>query len=173
MTLHRQDEGGATWLLSTGERELLLTLFARPSSPRLPSRLSRTSAGLDEELRSDLAGELEDHRGSIRSRLMALLRGVRRISGKPWEPAVSPAEEPRSLDVASAGWLLHLTTDDREALLQGLNELRLGAWEQLGRPDPPEMPASLSPTSPDLLHWWTLEIASRFQSRILSEVFPE
>ena len=68
-----------------------------------------------------------------------------------------------------SGWILRLTPEDREFLLQALNELRLGAWEQLGRPDPPEVPDDLPPTSPDILHWWSLEISSRFQSRLLSE----
>jgi hypothetical protein len=68
-----------------------------------------------------------------------------------------------------SGWILRLTPEDRESFLQALNELRLGAWEQLGRPDPPEVPADLPLNSPNTLHWWNLEIASRFQGRLISE----
>lgn len=68
-----------------------------------------------------------------------------------------------------SGWILRLTPEDRESCLQALNELRLGAWEQLGRPDPPEVPDDQALDSPNILHWWTLEIASRFQGRLISE----
>ena len=46
MKLHLQDEEGASWLLSPGERNLLLTLFSRPTEPRQPARLSRDSEAL-------------------------------------------------------------------------------------------------------------------------------
>jgi hypothetical protein len=68
-----------------------------------------------------------------------------------------------------SGWILRLTSEDRESFLQALNELRLGAWEQLGRPDPPEVPADLPLNSPNTVHWWNLEITSRFQGRLISE----
>ncbi len=183
MRLHRQDDGSAAWLLSPGERELLLTLFSRPLRSRLPPRLSRTSAALDQQGHPELAAELEGHRGKIRAHLIALLREAVEIHGTPTGSPSSDVPDDGSENPGGdaavpqgsgpAGCLLRLTPEDREAFLQALNELRLGAWEQLGRPDPPEIPDTLTPTSPELLHWWTLEIASRFQSRILAESFPE
>lgn len=158
MKLHLQDEEGASWLLSPGERNLLLTLFSRPTEPRQPARLSRDSEALEARCQADLAGELEQHRVALRSRLVALLRAARPFGSAEGE---------------GAGWLLRLTVEDREGFLQALNELRLGAWEQLGRPDPPEVPPDLADNAPDILHWWTLEIASRFQGRLLSAVDPE
>lgn len=173
MRLHRQDEGGDSWLLSPGERELLLTLVSRTPPPRLPAQLSRTSASLDDQARNELVGELEGHREQTRGHLVKLLRGAVEIPGAAAKPHGTESDGDEAPETTSAAWLLRLTTDDREAFLQVLNELRLAAWEQLGRPDPPEIPDNLSPTSPEILHWWTLEVASRFQGRILAEAFPE
>ena len=169
MRLLRRDDSGASWVLTPGERELLLALFSRPEGPRSSARLSRTSEDLDARARSELVGELEGHRAHVRARLEAMFRTMHEV------PA-SPVAEPGAASPGSAsepGWILPLSAHDRECLLQALNERRLGAWEALGRPDPPEIPDTLSPASPDFLDWWTLVIASRFQGRILSGEFQE
>lgn len=162
MTLQPADEGNegdAAWLLSPGERNLLIALFSRPPEPRDTPRLSRASADLEAQGLEDLADELARHRQALRSRMTAIL------------DAATPVEAGPQTD--GPGWILRLTPDDRETFLQSLNEIRLGAWERLGRPDPPEMPPGLSPDAPELFHWATLEIASRFQGRLLSGIFPE
>ena len=164
MRLHERNDEATSWFLASGERNLLLTLFSRPTEPRQRVQLSRTSKALEEQCQSDLAGELETHRAEVRSRLVMLL-GV----ASPIQTTIQTPTGARE----DSGWILRLTPEDREFLLQALNELRLGAWEQLGRPNPPEVPDHLAPTSPDILHWWNLEISSRFQGRLLSEEFPE
>lgn len=164
MRLHERNDEATSWFLASGERNLLLTLFSRPTEPRQRVQLSRTSDALEEQCQSDLAGELETHRAEVRSRLVMLL-GV----ASPIQMTIQTPTGARE----DSGWILRLTPEDREFLLQALNELRLGAWEQLGRPNPPEFPDDLAPTSPDILHWWNLEISSRFQGRLLSEEFPE
>lgn len=164
MRLHERNSEATSWFLASGERNLLLTLFSRPAEPRQRVQLSRTSEALEEQCQSDLAGELETHRAEVRSRLVMLL-GV----ASPIQTTIQTPTGARE----DSGWILRLTPEDREFLLQALNELRLGAWEQLGRPNPPEVPDDLAPTSPDILHWWNLEISSRFQGRLLSEEFPE
>ncbi len=164
MRLHERNDEATSWFLASGERNLLLTLFSRPTEPRQRVQLSRTSEALEEQCQSDLAGELETHRAEVRSRLVMLL-GV----ASPIQMTIQTATGARE----DSGWILRLTPEDREFFLQALNELRLGAWEQLGRPNPPEVPDDLAPTSPDILHWWNLEISSRFQGRLLSEEFPE
>lgn len=164
MRLHERNSEATSWFLASGERNLLLTLFSRPAEPRQRVQLSRTSEALEEQCQSDLAGELERHRAEVRSRLVMLL-GV----ASPIQTTIQTPNGARE----DSGWILRLTPEDREFLLQALNELRLGAWEQLGRPNPPEVPDDLAPTSPDILHWWNLEISSRFQGRLLSEEFPE
>ena len=113
---------------------------------------------LEEQCQADLAGELEDHSQQIRARLVEV---------------VVDAEQADSADDEGHEWVMSLTREDGEAFLQALNELRLRAWEQLGKPNPPEVPEDLSEDSPDVLHWWTLGIASRFQSKILSAIDPE
>jgi len=158
--LHASDDEGTSWFLSPGERNLLLTLFSRLIDPRQPAQLSRTSEALEELCQSDLAGELEKNRAAVRSRLVVLL-GVAVSAQTTIQTPTGPRED--------AGWILRLTLEDRESFLQALNDMRLGAWEQLGRPDPPEVPDDLAPDSPNILHWWTLEIASRFQGRLLSQ----
>ena len=160
MRLHAIDDEGTSWFVTPGERNLLLTLFSRPIDPRHPPRLSRTSEALEEQCQSDLAGELEKHRAEVRSLLVVLL-GVAVSAQTTIQTPTGPRED--------SGWILRLTSEDRESFLQALNELRLGAWEQLGRPDPPEVSDDLAPDSPNILHWWTLEIASRFQGRLISE----
>lgn len=164
MRLHERNDEATSWFLASGERNLLLTLFSRPTEPRQRVQLSRTSEALEEQCQSDLAGELETHRAEVRSRLVMLL-GV----ASPIQTTIQTPTGARE----DSGWILRLTPEDREFLLQALNELRLGAWEQLGRPNPPEVPDDLAPTSPDILQWWNLEISSRFQGRLLSEEFPE
>ena len=164
MRLLRRDDSGASWLLTPGERELLLALFSRPEGPRSPACLSRTSEDLDARARAELAGELEGHRDHVRARLEALFRTMHEVPASQAESPGAPLEP---------GWILPLTAHDRECLLQALNKRRLGAWEALGRPDPPEIPDTLSPASPDFLDWWTLVIASRFQGCILSGEFQE
>ena len=160
MRLHASDDEGTSWFLSPGERNLLLTLFSRLIDPRQPAQLSSTSEALEELCQSDLVGELETHRAEVRSRLVVLL-GVAVSTQTTIQTPTGPRED--------AGWILRLTLEDRESFLQALNDMRLGAWEQLGRPDPPEVPDDLAPDSPNILHWWTLEIASRFQGRLLSQ----
>jgi hypothetical protein len=164
MRLHERNDEATSWFLASGERNLLLTLFSRPTEPRQRVQLSRTSEALEEQCQSDLAGELETHRAEVRSRLVMLL-----VVASPIQMTIQTATGARE----DSGWILRLTPEDREFFLQALNELRLGAWEQLGRPNPPEVPDDLAPTSPDILHWWNLEISSRFQGRLLSEAFPE
>ena len=160
MRVYERDDEATSWFLASGERNLLLTLLSRPTEPRERARLSRTCETLEEQCQSDLAGELEKHRAEVRSRLVMLL-GVAVSARTTIQTPTGPRED--------SGWILRLTPEDRESFLQALNELRLGAWEQLGRPDPPEVPDDLAPTSPDILHWRNLEVSSRFQGRLLSE----
>lgn len=158
MKLLEKDDAGSLWMLSSRERGLLITLFTHPMAPRQPARMSRNSEALEELCQADLAGELEDHGQQIRARLVEV---------------VVDAEEADSADDEGHEWVMSLTQEDGEAFLQALNELRLRAWEQLGKPNPPEVPEDLSEDSPDVLPWWTLGIASRFQSKILSAIDPE
>jgi hypothetical protein len=71
--------------------------------------------------------------------------------------------EGRAFERAGTAWRLVLEGEDADRLLRVLNELRVGSWVKLGRPDdldrlrPDKMPVALAP-----LHW-LMELTGQFQ----------
>jgi hypothetical protein len=150
MKLLRRDSEGSIWHLRSRERDLLLLLFSRhPAAGRQATRISFTSEDLDRRVTGDLSSHLDEHRAAARGNVLRWLTDATVcVRGK-------------------GGFALTLSPGGLEELLQALNDIRLGAWERLGRPNPPDVPDDLAPESPALAEWWLLDLASGFQGRIL------
>jgi hypothetical protein len=152
MKLISREEDRTLWLILAVDREgLLLLLEAGSTRPGRRPGVSRQSSELNQRLQDDLFECLEEKRLANHSDLTASLRDpLRCVEGK-------------------GGFAWTLTLVEMEQLLQGLNALRISAWERLGCPDPNEGPdlESMELGSEVLLDGWILELASRFQTRVL------
>ena len=69
------------------------------------------------------------------------------------------------------GHLLTLTGEERETLLQVLNDIRVGCWEALGKPEEPQpQTAALSPRE---MQWHSLmHVTAHFQTYLVEEGEP-
>jgi hypothetical protein len=152
MKLISREEDRTLWYIHEVDREgLLLLLEAGSSRPGRRPEVSRESPDLNQRLRDDLSECLEEKRVANHANLAASLRDpLRCVEGK-------------------GGFAWILTHGEMEQLLQGLNAMRISAWERLGCPDPNEGLdlESMELGSEVLLDGWILELASRFQTRVL------
>jgi hypothetical protein len=71
--------------------------------------------------------------------------------------------DPKRLTPDEENWVLKLSEGDMEWLLQILNDIRVGSWILLGSPESPAEALTVA-TAP---HFWALEMADYFQSRLL------
>lgn len=71
-----------------------------------------------------------------------------------------------SLCKSADGWLLTVKMESKETLLQILNDIRIGAWRELGEPDdihqPPDSPAKLQ-------NWSLINLAGYFEECLIGE----
>lgn len=157
MRLLQKDAAGTSWHLAAVERDLMVSLLGLPPGPRSTPRLSRAAPALNEAGGAELAEELERHRASTRSRIVDLL---------------AEASITDRVEEDGPVYLLRFSPAELETFLQVLNEVRLAAWERLGRPDPPDPPDDLSREVPEFRSWFELVVAGRVQGLVLSAVFP-
>ena len=117
------------------------------------NRSLTTDTAVDPQLRAaqedfDLA--LVDHRQELTRALDALLKNP--------EKSVVPPE---------GGQMLILSSSEITLLLQGLNEVRVAAWEHLGSPDF-EITNRPEVTDDNFLFLWAIQATDLFQSFLLS-----
>lgn len=152
MKLLSRDPDRLVFRLTKRDHEALLTVLRLgPLFPRQGRPISRDAAGL-EKLRAaqdDLDAALAEHRRSRVAEVEALI-----------------ADPARCAPLKPSGWKLTLSTAGSEALLQLLNEIRVGAWEKLGAPD---FGAGERPKidEEDLLGLWAFQLSEVFQGVLL------
>lgn len=130
--------------LASGERDLLLQVLQL--YPLIPPAYQRVSKGHTDESKQRLLDEaLIETRMENKSQLQKVLSDSKRL-----------VQDGNS-------WLLKLSEGDLEWLLQIFNEIRVGSWILLGSPES----AVAALTVANAPHFWTLEVADYFQSRLL------
>lgn len=144
MKLHNKTKDGYDFHLASGEKDLLLQVLQL--YPQIPDAYQRVSKGDANESTQRLLDE-------------ALMET--RIENKAQVQAV--LSDPKRLVQAGENWLLKLSEGDLEWLLQVLNDIRVGSWILLGSPESPVEALTVA----NAPHFWALEMADYFQSRLL------
>lgn len=79
---------------------------------------------------------------------------------------LAKALAPENLVATETGWQQELSADEAEWLLQILNNIRVGAWERLGRPDELPRVAQLMSQGANA-HAWLMMLAGDLQMGLL------
>jgi len=133
--------------IGTKERALLLAILGRyPVVPPAHQRLSRENVAAEAQELLDAA--LAEQREANRRKAVEFTKG-------------------RSLFRKSAGgWILSLSAEEIEWLLQVLNDVRVGSWLALGSPDgTAEILAAVNDET--VTHLWAMEMSGQFISVLL------
>lgn len=130
--------------LASGEKDLLLQVLEL--YPQIPAAYQRVSKGDTDEGKQRLLDEaLMETRTENKHQLQKVL------------------SDPKRLVQQEEHWVLKLSESDLEWLLQILNDIRVGSWILLGSPESPVEALTVA----NAPHFWTLEMADYFQSRLL------
>ena len=144
MKLLKKTKDSYAFHLASGEKDLLrqvLQLY-----PLIPAAYQRVSKDDTDESKQRLLDEaLMETRIENKSQLQNLL------------------SDPKRVVQDGGNWLLKVSEGDLEWLLQIFNEIRVGSWILLGSPES----AVAALTVANAPHFWTLEMADFFQSRLL------
>jgi hypothetical protein len=153
MKLILRESDRLVFRLSKREHEALLTTLRMSALFPLGAQpISRDAAAGDvvRSAQEDLNQALSDHRVEQAAGITGLLTDPLRCACQ-----------------ASGGWQLTLGPADSDRLLQVLNEIRVGAWEKLGRPDfekgtRPEI------TEENFLCFWAFQLTDLFEGVLLA-----
>jgi hypothetical protein len=159
MKLVSREADRLVFKLSKREHEALMTtLRLAPLFPRGESPISRDSTKLSEQVPSaqaDLDEALADHR-------LEQTEGITRLLTDP----------KRCSKIGAGAWNLTLTVSDADRMLQVLNEIRVGAWEKLGRPDFEEG-SRPEVTEENFLCFWAFQLTDVFEGQLLAALDGE
>jgi hypothetical protein len=151
MRLIEQTKQGLKYELNFSEGDCLQTLMQRfPFTAPVRAKISRTDTSPKSMERETLLNEsLADHRKELKKQASGLLA-----------PGRFRREE--------KGYLLTLGLEEREVLMQILNDIRVGCWHALGEPEilEPKTPPS---TDSELAHYNLMNLAGYFEASLLSE----
>ena len=125
MRLARQTKQWSKYQLNQGEGECLRSLLSQfPITASIQAKISKTSNDPETvEMEKSLNESLAEHRKELKKQATNLIG-----AGK--------------LKRGGNGYLLTLNLEEREILLQILNDIRIGSWHVLGEP------AELEPEKP-------------------------
>ena len=118
MKLIKQTEGNWQFALHQNEFDLLCHLMKKfPHTQKAPAKISKTDKDPKSVEREELLNEsLIEHRKELKRQAVNLVAG-------------------NKLKISKQHHLLLLTAEDREILLQILNDIRVGCWHSLGEPE--------------------------------------
>jgi len=121
MKLVKLTSADAQYFLNSTELMVLRSLLRKfPFTPRFPARVTRRRGDPQTAERKKLLNQaLAEHRRQLKASARNLL-----------------ADE--KIHSQDNGHLLTLTSEDRETLLQVLNDIRVGCWHALGKPEAPQ-----------------------------------
>lgn len=114
-----RDDQGMLFRIRRREERVLLALFDR--YPLIDSSYFELSKSVDPE-------EIGEDR-----RLLEETLATEKLETKRWLKSL--LVNPDRSDETKIGWVIRLNEEEAERLLQVLNELRVGSWIALGRPD--------------------------------------
>lgn len=149
MKLFRAEKDRYLFVMPRREKRLLFEMLQLyPLVPPAHHQLSNTGEGkLQDENQRLLDDSLAEHRREKRRQVLNMLN------------------EPTRFRESSEGMRLTLTPGEIEWLLQVLNDVRVGAWLALGKPEgSDDLPAVNETTAPYVL---AMESAGYFQTAIL------
>jgi hypothetical protein len=149
MKLLRQVRNGWEYQLTQSEAMCLRRLIGEfPLTPATAARVTRTESGRKAAEREQLLNEsLAEHRADLKRRAANLLG-----SG--------------NFKMRQNGWRLHLDPEERELLLQLLNDIRVGSWQALGEPEDLELKSS-SRSEKEMGFHTLLQLAGFFEFKLL------
>lgn len=148
MRLFKQSGAGWKYGLNQNEGMLLRALVREfPLTAASVARISRTGA---------------DPKSAERERLLNESLAQHRLELKKLAGKLLAARLKREKD----GWRLSLNVNEREVLLQLLNDIRVESWHALGEPEnldalPPQ------PSEPDLRYHHLMHLAGYFEWKML------
>ena len=151
MRLTKQTKEGLKYELNFSEGDCLRALLRRfPITVQVHAEISKTDADPKSIEREKLLNEsLADHRKELVKQALGLL-----ASGR------FRREE--------KGCLLTLGLEEREILLQILNDIRVGCWCALGEPEKLE-PKTPPSTDRELVYYNLMNLAGYFEASLLNE----
>jgi hypothetical protein len=150
MKLARHDRSGWLYLLKRHEaRSLRVLVNQLPAASIAPVRISRTDADPKAVERETLLQEaLTEHRADLKRQAGNLVSAER-------------------FKTAGNGELFRLNTEERETLLQILNDIRIECWRDLGEPEVLEMEPSRLPKE-KLQPYQLMHLAGYFEYHLLN-----
>ncbi len=149
MKLARQGKGGWHYLLNKNEADSLRVLIGQfPVAPAATVKITRTDTGPQAMERERLLNE------SLAARRAELKREAGKLVG---------ADRFRA---ASNGQLFRLSAEEREVMLQILNEIRIESWRTLGEPEELEMDTAKLPDR-KVRHYHLMHLAGYFEHHFI------
>ena len=149
MKLAAQDGDVWRYRMSEGEVGGMRALVSQfPIATTLSAKISRTGTDPKAAEREKLLNEsLAEHRAELK----------RKVAG-----VVSPEK----FKTSGKSRLLQINSEEREILLQVLNDIRIGSWQLLGEPDELELNPSEIP-GPERRYWHCMHLAGYFQYHLI------
>jgi hypothetical protein len=149
MKLAKQSGRSLQYALSQNELDLLCHLLKKfPYTEVVPTTISKTDADPKSFEREKLLNEsMAEHRKELQRQAVNLITG-------------------NKLKKSKRRHLLTLTAEDREIMLQILNDIRVGCWHSLGKPESLEL--HKPDCSPQELRFHSLmNLAGYFQHHLI------
>jgi hypothetical protein len=149
MRLLTQSKGGWRYQLGRAEALALHSLIKLfPITAAAAVRITRTDTDPKTAEREKLLNEsLAEHREELRRKAEHLLGDDR-------------------LKIRREGYVLSLGLDDREILLQILNDIRVESWRALGQPEDLALPTN--PSESEQAHHSLMSLAGYFECELLN-----
>ena len=149
MRLLNQSGAGWKYELNQNEGMLLRALVKEfPLAAATAVKISRNGADPKSAERERLLNEsLAEHRLELK-----------RLAGKLLAARLKPEKD---------GWRLSVNVNEREVLLQLLNDIRVESWHALGEPESLEA-LSPHPSEADLRHHHLMHLAGYFEFKMLN-----
>jgi hypothetical protein len=149
MKLVKQTKDGWQYQLDPPEADCLRSLLLQfPITANVPAKISRTDSDPQTMDREKLLNEsLADHRKELKKIARSMMG-----TGK--------------FKVRDKGWQLCVNSEEREILLQILNDIRVGSWRALGEPENLETPTP-NPTEPEQVLNNIMNLAGYFEYKLL------
>ena len=145
----RKNKDGWQYHLNQGEGDCLRSLLSQfPITANAPAKMSRTDSDPQTVDREKLLNEsLAEHRKELKKQAANLLA-------------------PGKFKRGEKGYVLALNLEEREILLQILNDIRIGSWHVLGEPEELE-PETPPQTEKELVFYSLMNLAGYFEAALL------
>jgi hypothetical protein len=149
MRLLTQSKSGWRYQLSRAEAQTLRSLIKLfPTTANVAVRITHTDTDPKAAEREKLLNDsLAEHREELQRRAQHLIDGDR-------------------LKLLGDRYVLNLGLDDREILLQILNDIRVAAWRALGQPEDLDPPPN--PSESERAHHSLMNLAGYFECTLLN-----